>query len=337
MRWSVALIALALVACSTPPAPAPVPHAGLSFTGFQSQGTEISTTDASADAISVLAIDGINFAGSDGSLVVQPQGVTAVETSALELLFHAHERGLSSELMVGNFDNELGDFSAELVDEALSMTGKPVVIDEVVRLVDEQGWDGVSIDIEAIDSELANTVTLFARDLSEALPADKSLSIALPLKDSTAAYLDAGFDLEGLAPYIDRFILMAYDQHGPWEDIPGPLAQLDWQRAGLDALLESVDPENVELAIAGYGYAWGPSGSAGQLSVTDARELAGDRANFDEAAGEWTATLEDGTEVWWSDIRSFRLRVAMAQDAGIGGVALWSLEQGDPITPADLK
>ena len=337
MRWLLLPVVLVLTACTAAPTPAPPSEPALSFTAFQSQGSDPAIMDASASAISVLAIDGVNFAPSTGGLVVQPQGVSAVEPSALELLDHAHEKGLRAELMVGNFDNDLGDFSAELADEALTMTARPATVDEIVQLVDEQGWDGVNIDVEAINGELTNGLTAFASDLREALPADKTVSIALPLKDSTEAYFDAGFDLEALAQHIDRFVLMAYDQHGPWEDIPGPIAELEWQRAGLDALLESIDAEKVELGVAGYGYAWGPSGSDGQLSLAQARLLAGDQAQWNADAGEWFAMLDDGTEVWWSDGRSFAERVTMAKDAGVAGVALWSLEQGDPVTSADLK
>ena len=72
------------------------------------------------------------------------------------------------------------------------------------------------------------------------------------------------------------------------------------------------------------------------MSVTQARELAPD-ATFDEAAGEWTATLADGTELWFSDIQSFELRVELAKEYELAGVALWSLEQGDAISENDLK
>lgn len=336
MRWLVIPLVFALSACTATPTPVPVSHERLSFTGFQSQGSNPAIMDASATAMTVLAIDGVNFVPSSGSLVLQRQGVSAVEPSALELLKHAHEKGVRAELMVGNFDNELGDFSGDLAAEALTSSGRRIAVDEVVELVEQQGWDGVNIDIEAIDGDEAGGVTLFARELKSALGPAKTVSIAIPLKSSPEDYADAGFDLESLTQHVDRFIVMAYDEHGPWEDIPGPVGSLDWQRVGIQALLEAVEPEKIELGVAGYGYAWGPSAPDGQLSVGQARELAPD-ATFDAAAGEWTATLADGTELWFSDIQSFELRVDLAQDYELKGVALWSLEQGDAITQNDLK
>jgi spore germination protein len=333
MRWSVMLLALTLVACSSPPAPTPAPTAtaDLSFTGFQTQGTDPAIMDASSDAMSVLAVDGLNFL-PDGA------GLTEPDPSLAELADHAHEQGLRAELMVGNFDGELNDFSEPLAYETLSSPdARAAVIQLLFEHVYNLGFDGVSIDLEALDSRDADGLSLFVEELDAALGPQLSLSMALPLKDSPAAYFKAGFYVEAMAASIDRFILMAYDEHGPWEEIPGPIGSSSWIDNGLQALMLAAPARKIELGIAGYGYAWGPSGSDGQLSVEQARELAGDRAAWDEWACEWYAVLDDGTEIWWSDTRSFGVRAQTAKDYGIAGVALWSLEQGDPVTPADLK
>ena len=47
--------------------------------------------------------------------------------------------------------------------------------------------------------------------------------------------------------------------------------------------------------------------------------------------GEWTARLSDGTRMWWSDGRSYALRLEMATAAGLHGVALWRLGSADPL------
>jgi spore germination protein len=143
-----------------------------------------------------------------------------------------------------------------------------------------------------------------------------------------------------LAGHVDRFTLMAYDQHGPWAaDDPGPVGDLRWQADSLDALLELVGPEQVHLGVAGYGYRWlGPDGSAA-VSTGQARQRVADQggeALFDEDAGEWTATLGDGTVLWWADRRSLALRVALARDRDLAGVSVWSLAVADPIEPADV-
>jgi spore germination protein YaaH len=321
MRFALPLLVLLLAGCASTP-PVALPAAPLQFTAFQSQGSNPAVMDASAETITVLAVDGLNFLPSAG-------GLTELDPSATELLDHAHAAGLKAELMVGNFSSDLEDFDEQLAYDTLSnLPARAAVVSDLADLVDEQGWDGISIDLESLAPRDAELLTAFAAELRAALGAGRSISIALMVGGE-------GVDLAALVPVIDRFILMAYDEHGPWEDVPGPIGSLDWQRAGLEALLESVPAAKVELGVAGYGYGWGPSGD-GQLSVAAARALAPD-ADFDEDAGEWTATLADGTEMWWSDIQSFRMRVALAREYGLAGVALWSLEQGDPITAKDLR
>ena len=326
MRWIVLPVVLVLAACSTPPTQ-PSPPTALTFTAFQSEWSDPAAMDASAEAITVLAVDGLNVLAEGG-------GLTGPNPDVTKLLDRAHEAGLKAELMVGNFSSDIYDFDEQRAFDTLSSpTARASVITTLSEIVEREGWDGISIDFESLTPRDSEGLTAFATELREELGQEKTLSIALMLGDPE----EHGTDLEALVPVLDRFILMAYDEHGPWDaESPGPVGSLDWQRAGIDVLLETVPADQVELGIAGYGYGWGPSGD-GQLCVARAQELAGDTARFDEAAGEWTATLADGTELWWSDIRSFRLRVEMAREAGIGGVALWSLEQGDPITPADLK
>src|SRR4051794_15790526 len=112
---------------------------------------------------------------------------------------------------------------------------------------------------------------------------------------------------------------MAYDQHGPGDSGPGPIGELSWQRTGLRLVLSQVPAGKVDLGVAGYGYSWSPTGAVTQLSDQQARDQASANARFDTAAGEWTATLPDGTVLWWSDARSFTQRMELAVSEGVHG------------------
>jgi len=330
MRYLALAAVLLLAGCAAVPVETPIGATPLAFTAFQGEWSTPTTMDASADAITVLAVDGLNFLPGGAGLTEASDGQRA-------LLEHAHAKGLKAELMVGNFDATLEDFSEPLAYDTLSDEGaREQVVDELGTIVETQGWDGISIDLESLESRDTELLSAFSTELRARLGSAPSISIALMVAPDAATYADMGYDFPVLTQSIDRFVLMAYDEHGPWENIPGPVGSLDWQRAGLEALLDGVPAEQVELGVAGYGYAWGPSAPDGQLSVTQARELAPD-ATFDEAAGEWTATLADGTELWFSDIQSFELRVELAKEYELAGVALWSLEQGDAISENDLK
>jgi spore germination protein YaaH len=126
---------------------------------------------------------------------------------------------------------------------------------------------------------------------------------------------------------------MAYDEHGTWENQPGPVGALAWQLEGLAALRAQVPADQIDLSQAGYGYAWRPHRNV-QLSDAQARRLvAADRATarFDSSVGEWTASLPDGSTLWWADARSFALRVTVARNQHLHGLAVWDLGDSDPL------
>jgi spore germination protein len=309
----------------TPPAPPPP----LTFSPYQHQSDDPGLLDQGAEAITTVIIDGVNLENSDAA-------VTPVSTDTRDQLERAQYLGLPTEIMVSNFSYE--DLTFAVLSNPTAMTN---TVAALTRIVTDQGWDGVSIDFESLNRRDAVGLAEFAAQLRAALPAAATISMAISLNFSERGYRRAGYDLAALAPSIDRFILMAYDQNGPWSTASGPVGALDWGARGLEAMLTVVPPTHVSYGIAGYGYRWGGDEVISKVTVAEARDEANaDPANtvfWDPDVGEWSATLADGTELWWSDARSFRARVELAHDYGLGGVALWLLGSADPITPELLE
>jgi spore germination protein YaaH len=123
---------------------------------------------------------------------------------------------------------------------------------------------------------------------------------------------------------------MAYDQHGPGWSGPGPVGALPWARRTAKPLVAAVGRRRVDLGIAGYGYLWRSDGTGRTVSAARARTLAGAAAVWHRRAGEWSAHVAQGT-VWWSDHRSYVRRIALADDLGVHGVAVWQLGSADPL------
>ena len=149
-----------------------------------------------------------------------------------------------------------------------------------------------------------------------------------------AAYRDRGYRLAGLADAADVINVMTYDLHGPTWSGPGPIGALPWQRDALDALLEVVPAEQVQLGVAGYGYTWPTHGTGRTVLVRQARHLVerdGATAHWRAGSGEWTARLSNGTVLWWSDRRSYERRVELARHRGIRGLAVWRLGSADTL------
>ncbi|MGA1837967.1 glycosyl hydrolase family 18 protein [Herbiconiux sp. 11R-BC] len=278
--------------------------------------------------VTMIGVDGATIADGGTALLPEPEGSAA-------LVAAAHAAGMSAELLLANFDATTKDFSAGIGAALLrDPVNRTAVIGQLVTAAMRGGYDSVQLDLEDLSAADATGLTAFARELRAALDlvprvgrARIPISIAIMAKDSPAAYADAGYDFTGLLADIDRVVLMGYDQHGPAWSPPGAVGGLAWAEAALDAMIASgVPPARIDLGVGQYGYSWPGDGTTGiALRVEDARDIAGGRAVFDAEQGEWTATLDDGTVLWWSDERSLALRAQLARERGLHGLAVWQL------------
>jgi spore germination protein len=296
-------------------------------TAFQEDGDSNSLITRSAKAITTVGVDGVSIDSSGA-------GVAAPDAGALRALQVAHHDGLRAEFLVSNWDDSIEDFSPAIAQALLSSpTNVSAVAVSLAGDVQTQGWDGVSLDLESLSASDASGLVSLLQALRSDLPAGRTISINISNNTTTAGYREGGYDLAGIAASADRIILMAYDEHGPWEHKPGPVGALAWQLKGLKVMRQQVPADQIDLGQAGYGYAWRPHGTH-TISDARARALVASShatARFDSKVGEWTAHLSDGSTLWWADSRSFALRVAIARKQHLHGVAVWDLALSDPL------
>lgn len=336
-------IALPLVACATAQATTSTPATaslratttaratttGLPIEGYLEAGpgaAKYVTEDASA--LALLGVDGVNVTSNGSS-------ITAGDSTAASIVATAHARGLRSELLVGNYDDAIGDFSPALATKLFSkQANRKAVISALVAKVAQGKYDGIQLDMESLDASHGAGLATFTAELRSALPRAKSLSMAIMATDTAAGYADEGYQLRSLEKSAGRFVLMAYDQHGPtWTDA-GPIGGTPWVRSVTAALVATGVPKaKIDLGVAEYAYTWPKDGTTGeQLSVAAARKLAGKAAHFDATQQEWTATLANGTVLWWSDSRTLASRKILAATDGLHGLAVWELSLGDRLS-----
>ena len=302
----------------------------LAVTGYQQSSDNPSRIDADRGALTDVGVDGITLEHEGGTM-------SAVGAGMLVQLAKAHADGLRAEFLVSNWSDKLGDFDEVLASSMLRNAAKRAnVIGELVQDLTDQPWDGITIDLESLNRRDSQPLAAFLRDLKAAMPAGRTLDIDLMNSTTLGGFERWGYWLGKIAAAVDTVTLMAYDQHGPWEPTPGPVNALPWQRKGLDVLLTKIPRAKVNLGVAGYGYAWMGKGKPIR-TVTDAgaRRLVKRHhatAHWNARAGEWTAKFGTAT-VWWSDARSYRLRVALATKYRLHGLAIWSLAQAD-VLPA---
>ena len=302
------------------------------MTGYVEASSPPSLVAHFASSLTCVGVDGVTLTrGGDQLVGASDPGLLALRRAAQS----AH---LCADVLVSNWDNSINDFSPAIASRLLgSPTNVARVAHALATLVTRGAWSGVTIDLESLSRADAGGLVALAHDLRVDTPANADLAIDVSATTSAAGYLAAGYDLGALSRDA-RIVLMAYDDHGPTWSGPGPIGPLAWQRASLAALLASVPASQVDLGVAGYGYTWPARHVHAGVTLSDAgaRRLVFQShatARFDATAGEWTARLASGTVVWWSDGRSYRLRVALARAFHLHGLAVWELSSIDSLGP----
>ena len=335
-------LALTLVACTdsrgmqefSKRAVAPKPHSAPPshpvVTAFQPSWDDGTVLKASKNAVSMVAISGIDIA-SDGASVTPP---TAAVLRQVQL---AHRLGKKAEVLLLNYHAGVG-FSDDVAKSMISTKAhRDAAAASLAAVISDSGLDGVMFDLEALSASDADDLTAFAAALRADVGPGIHLDAALQASTSAAGYRRLGYDVAGLLTSLDTVTLMAYDQHGTFNPTnPGPVGELTWQRKVLNALLLTAKPGQVDLGVAGYGYRWASDGTHTVGDVRARRLVAAAQVTptFDEGRGEWTATLPDGQVFWWADGRSIALREQLAASLGLHGVAVWSMALSDPVPVA---
>jgi spore germination protein YaaH len=300
-------------------------------TAFQPSWDDGTVLKASKDAISMVAISGIDIA-QGGASVTSP---TAAVLSQVKL---AHQLGKKAEVLLLNYQAGVG-FSDEVAKSMLSTkANRDAAAASLAAVVSSAHLDGVMFDLEALSADDADGLTAFAAALRADVGPGIHLDAALQPSTTAAGYRGLGYDIAGLLKSLDTVTVMGYDQHGTFNPTnPGPVGELTWQRKVLAALLLTAKPGQVDLGVAGYGYRWAADGThtVGDIRARRLVKAAGVTPTFDDGRGEWTATLPDGQVFWWADARSIALREKLAASLGLHGVAVWSMALSDqvPVAP----
>ena len=232
----------------------------------------------------------------------------------------------------GKFNNQL---SLDLFrDPAL----QDLLIGELLRTVEEKGYEGVEVDFEFLGAEGAEGYVAFLARLKEALSvAGYPLFVALAPKISSdqPGELYEGHDYGGIGAIADYVILMTYEwgyQFGP----PGAVAPLPNVEQVVQYALTQIPADKILLGIPNYGYDWPLPYIPGQteakgISMAIARETAernGAEIFFDEGAKTPFFTYsQDGVEhiVWFENARSIAAKLALVEEYDLAGISIWQV------------
>jgi spore germination protein len=211
----------------------------------------------------------------------------------------------------------------------------------LIEVALDGGWDGIDIDYETLPPTAGPHFNDFLARLRDDLHEhDLLLTVAVPARTSDDTPGALAYSYQMLGEVADEVRVMAYDHSWSGSEA-GPVAPLPWVRDVVDYAVERIPPEKLMLGLATYGYDWvGTSGEnlGAQDAVALARAQDAELVWDDEVAATrfaYTAGGE-GHTVWFENARSLAAKQAVAFEAGLRGVALWSLGGEDPQVWAEL-
>lgn len=194
-------------------------------------------------------------------------------------------------------------------------------IRQIVDTLEEHGLNRVEIDYEKIRKEDWASVSLFYKELYEALNArGKTLRIVLEPKVPVESVT---------LPEGPEYVMMAYNLYGTHSG-PGPKADPAFIRK-VAGKLKGL-PGKPVIALAAGGFDWSSSGKVTAVTEKKANELARTneaslRRDQDSGSLHFEYTAEDGERhtVWFADRMTLEMWVQTAREEGIARFSLWRL------------
>lgn len=230
------------------------------------------------------------------------------------------------------------NFNSNTIHRMLSSAGsRSRAVNGIARLLVEKGYQGVNIDFENVPAGDRIYLTAFFRELASVLrPKNLLVTASVPAKtyDERSVAHSGAFDYQAIAPYLDKVMIMTYDEHYAGGD-PGPVASLPWVEKVIKYALQSFPPKKVVLGIAAYGYDW--SWSKGKaLNYNGIQNL----IKSHQIAPKWHSVYKVPYftykswgvthQVWYENSYSTSFKVDLVNKYGLKGVAVWRLGYEDP-------
>ena len=244
----------------------------------------------------------------------------------------AHEMGLQVWALVSNFSENVS--TSTLLS---SRTARQNLQHYLVNQALELGFDGINIDFEGIAQEAGYDYVQFMRELSILCRKNQiilSVDVPVPMDFSTH------YNRRELGVVCDYVIVMGYDEHYAGSDIVGSVASMDFERTGIENMLQEVPKEKLVSGIPFYARLWYTKTlEDGQTEVTskavsmeEAEQILAENgvaSTYDESTGQqyaqWTDSEGTLCQIWLENEESIAKRASLVKEYGLSGIAEWVL------------
>ncbi len=232
-----------------------------------------------------------------------------------------------------------GYFDASLAHVILNNAAKrKQIIKQIVDTLTFYQLQGLNVDFEELNEPGNEALTLFQKELYEALH-PKAMLVTIDVSPDNDDY-----DYKSLADYNDYVILMAYDEYND-NTRPGPISSQKWIEKQLDKMDDKIDASKIILGVAGYGRDWiDEEDENGKRKIRveditynqaiDQAKVAGAEINFDNdtynlnytyTVKETDSSSETKHTVYFTDAATTFNILRFSDDYKTAGTALWHI------------
>ena len=302
------------------------------------------------DLVSTIAFFGLGIK-STGALDTAWVGYKEyVGDDAAAVTNAAHDRGVRVVPTFQLFDSASGH--PKMTAFLNSATAQDRFIKEALGLMAARKADGAGLDFEPVGA-LADRAPQFVAFVKKFRTAMKARFPGAQLVNATSAGATQAL-VEGIAPYVDRQMIMTYNYRWKGSTVTGAIAPLDHASRNVKnhiaKMLQWVPPGSILLGVPYYGYDWPVTsnvpnaavqgnkttfGAVKSVTYASARDWLAAHPNIPrqydalEGSGYYTyysTTYKTWRQVYFEEERSLAAKYDYAIATGLAGIGIWTLD-----------
>lgn len=204
------------------------------------------------------------------------------------------------------------------------------LIQQLTQQCLKKRFKGINIDFEDMNLDSDEYLIRFMSGLSAAFKKNRLLVTMDIMTDND------DYNIQKLDPFVDYFVLMAYDEYAAESDA-GPVSSQKWIEAQTGKILKKTSPGKIILGLGAYGYDWS-SNKADNTSVTYMQAItkasaSKSKINFDDNTFNLNYSYTDSGNhthtVFFNDAASVFNTMRFSSEYPLAGTALWRLGSED--------
>nr|WP_302850473.1 polysaccharide deacetylase family protein [Chryseobacterium sp. SSA4.19] len=231
-------------------------------------------------------------------------------------------------MLSNNFEQE---FRSEGLAKVLKdPQRRTMLIKKIAQQCVKLKFKGINIDFESMNLDSDEYLIDFMKELSLTFK-ENNLLVTMDIAADNDDY-----NIQKLNPYVDYFVLMAYDEYAVESDA-GPVSSQKWIESQAGKILQETTPNKIILGLGAYGYDWS-SDKEDNTSVTYMEAITKASAskaviNFDDNTFNLNYSYTDSKNnthtVFFNDAASIFNTMRFSSEYPLAGTAVWRLGSED--------